>query len=244
MRNTLKCLIIEDEIPARKVLERYILQIDGLELKGSCRNAMEALNIINSQTIDLIFLDIQMPGITGIEFIKALKKPFRIILTTAYREYAVEGFELDVVDYLVKPIAFERFFKAVTKVFQNDIDQNFVPAQNLINEFSSYSDSYIYVRTEKKMQKILLSDINFIESIGDYVKIILEDKQVVTYLKISYLEKKLPAQKFIRIHRSYIVAKDKIEAYTSNAIEIKNLKLPIGGSYRSLIQKILGKYIP
>ncbi|WP_298555739.1 LytTR family DNA-binding domain-containing protein [uncultured Algibacter sp.] len=242
--NTLKCLIIEDEAPAAKVLERYILKIDGIELKGSCRNAMEALNIINSQPIDLIFLDIQMPGITGIEFIKALKKPFRIILTTAYREYAIEGFELDVVDYLLKPIAFERFFKAVSKVFQNDISQNFMPSQNLINEFNAYNNSYIYVRTAKKMQKIQLSDINFIESIGDYVKIILDDRQVVTYLKISYLEKKLPTQKFIRIHRSFIVAKDKIQAYTSSTIEIEDRKLPIGGSYRSFIHKVLGKYTP
>lgn len=242
--NALKCLIIDDEAPATKVLERYVQQIDGLTSVGSCRNAMEALSLMNAHPIDLIFLDIQMPGITGIEFIKSLNQPLSVILTTAYREYAVEGFELNVTDYLVKPISFERFFRAVSKVFQQVRTTAVLPPAEPISEFQSYVDMYMYVRVEKKMQKVQLKDIHYIESMGDYVKIILSDQQLITHLKIGYLEKKLPVQKFIRIHRSYIVAKDKIQSFTANSIEVASKNLPIGGNYRTQFHSVLGKFAP
>ena len=245
--DTIKCLIVDDEIPAGKVIDRYIQDVPGLTTVAICRNAMEAVNITKSQQVDLIFLDIQMPGITGIEFVKTLNNSIPVILTTAFREYAVDGFELDVLDYLVKPISFERFFKAVCKIYKHinipaGFTQELVNKAGDIREFRSFEETYIYVRVDKKMKQVWLKDIIFIESIGDYVKVITESEVIITYLKIGYLEKKLPSDKFIRIHRSYLVARDKVSSFTANTIEVGGKTLSLGVNYKKKVHEAFEGY--
>lgn len=248
MMNTIKCLIVDDEIPATKIIDRYINEIPGIETVAICSNAMEALHAIKKHKIDLIFLDIQMPGINGIEFIKLLNNPTQIVLTTAYREYAVEGFDLEVLDYLVKPISFERFFKAIGKIYkQKKINTSAEWSENHIqniNEFKSFDEMYMYVRVDKKMKQVWLKEILYIESMGDYVKIITDHEMIITYLKVGYLEKKLPQNIFIRIHRGYLVARNKVSAYTTNTLEINNKILPIGGNYKEKTHALLLGHTP
>ena len=245
--NTIKCLIVDDEAPAAKVISRYIQEIPGLEVADVCRNVMEALNALKNNPIDLVFLDIQMPGINGIELVKTLKNSVPVILTTAYREYAVDGFELEVLDYLVKPISFERFFKAISKIYKQDAALSSkwqeLPSQK-IREFNTFEEMYIYVRVDKKMKQVWLKDILYIESIGDYVKIITDQEVVITYLKISYLEKKLPSNTFIRIHRSYLIARNRVSSFTSNDVEVGGKALPIGGSYKKKIHDLFLDHEP
>ena len=198
-----------------------------------CNDAIEAFEILKNKSVDLIFLDIQMPQLTGLDFLKSLVKPPKVIITTAYREYALEGYELDVVDYLLKPISFERFMKAINKYYQS------VNNSVIISDNSSVQDSYIYVKADKKVIKILLKDIFYIESLKDYVQIYTIKKSIVTKNQIGFLEEKLPADKFVRIHKSYIVSISRIDAFTSNTIEIKNKELPIGRSYKNLVLKTL-----
>lgn len=246
----MKCLIVDDEIPAAKVIDRYIQEIPGMETIGICKNAMEALGVLKNQPVDLVFLDIQMPGINGIEFVKTMNNAVPIILTTAFRDYAVDGFELDVLDYLVKPISFERFFRAISKIYKQGNSQINTPPEwhdkpgQEIKEFKTFEEMYIYVRVDKKMKQVWLKDIAYIESIGDYVKIITEQEVIITYLKIGYLEKKLPPHVFIRIHRSYLIARDRVSSFTSNTIEIADKVLPIGGNYKSKIHDLFFDHTP
>ncbi len=246
----IKCLIVEDEIPAAKVISKYIQEIPGMEVTSSCKNAMEALNVLKNETIDLVFLDIQMPGINGIEFTKILSNSLPVILTTAYREFAVEGFELEVLDYLVKPISFERFFKAVSKIYKSNTFPT-IPSREgtdasdqAIREFKSFDEMYIYVRVDKKMKQVWLKEIIYIESIGDYVKIITDHEVIVTYLKIGYLEKKLPGTTFTRIHRSFLISRGRVSSFTSNTIEIGNKVLPIGVNYKKKIHTFFFGHTP
>jgi len=238
-------MIVDDEVPAAKVIDRYIRQIPGMEVAAICKNAMEAIQLLNSTTIDLVFLDIQMPGITGLELVKTLNHSVPVILTTAYRDYAVEGFELNVLDYLVKPISFERFFKAIGKVYQTGNLPVNTPASwqenpgHGIMEFKSFDEMYLYVRVDKKMKRVWLRDIVYIESMGDYVKIFTNQEMIITYLKIGYLEKKLPQEHFLRIHRSYLIAPNQVSAFTTNTLEIGQKTLPIGGSYKKNTHKRL-----
>ncbi|MEO6219568.1 MAG: LytTR family DNA-binding domain-containing protein, partial [Ginsengibacter sp.] len=201
----INCIAVDDEPPALMVLEKYISAIPSLQLKATCNNAVDALTVLQNEKIDLLFLDIQMPNILGTDFIRTLINPPKIILTTAFRKYAVDGFELDAVDYLLKPISFERFLKAVNKVMR----LNLPPPQNSLPsvEFQSNpaADAFIYLRADRKNIKVPLDDILFIESLKDYMKVVMKEKTVVTKQSISSFEEILPAADFIRIHRSFII---------------------------------------
>jgi len=228
-----KCIIVDDEPLAIEVIESHLKKFKEIDILARCNDAIEAFEILKNKSVDLIFLDIQMPQLTGLDFLKSLAKPPKVIITTAYREYALEGYELDVVDYLLKPISFERFMKAINKYYQC------VNNSVIISDNSSVQDSYIYVKADKKVIKILLKDIFYIESLKDYVQIYTIRKSIVTKNQIGFLEEKLPADKFVRIHKSYIVSISRIDAFTSNTIEIKNKELPIGRSYKNLVLKTL-----
>lgn len=225
----LKCIIVDDEPLAIEVIESYIDRITDLEIVAKCKNALTAFELLQKEKIDLIFLDIQMPKLTGLDFLKSLKNPPKVILTTAYRDYALEGYELDVVDYLLKPISFERFLKAVSKVY--DIKTYTEEEKDAIPE----SEEYIYLKADKKMVKVRLHEILYIESLKDYVRVSTSNKDVITHQKISYLEEKLPEECFLRIHRSFIVALRKIETYSASTIEVPGKELPIGRMYKEQV---------
>ena len=233
MKQPLKCLIIDDEPLAQNVIENYLKNVDYIELFAKCDNALSALSWIKKQKIDLIFLDISMPFISGIDFIKTLQNPPAIILTTAHKEFAVESYELNVLDYLLKPISFERFLKAVNKLENNEASKVIKPVVD-----DSESDTFIYVKSEKKNVKILLKEILFIESLKDYIKIQTLNKSIVTQVPISAIEQRLP-ESFLRIHRSFIVARDKITAYTQHDFEIGKYQIPIGRNYKAVVAKII-----
>ena len=226
----LKCLIIDDEPLAQNVIENYLESFSFIRLIAKCDNALIALEWIKKQKIDLIFLDVSMPFISGIDFIRTLRNPPAIILTTAHKEFAVESYELNVLDYLLKPISFDRFLKAINKL---NIDTSEIVKPGIID---TKNDSFIYVKSEKKNVKILLKDILFIESLKDYIKIHTIDKTIVTQVPISTIEQRLP-DNFLRIHRSFIVAKDKITAYTQHDLEIGKFQIPIGRNYKAIVQK-------
>lgn len=237
----LKCLIVDDEPLALDILETYIDRIDSLELIARCNNAIEAFNLIQQKDIDLLFLDIQMPKLTGIDFLKNINNPPKVVFTTAYRDYALEGYELDAVDYLLKPISFERFLRSVNKVSQIGNNTQ-VPIPMIAEPTSSgYDQAFIYLKADKKMIKFLLKDILYIESLKDYVRVKTGYKEVVAYQKISYLEEKLPENKFLRVHRSFIVAIDKVEAFSATTIEIQGKEIPIGRNYKNVVLKVLNQ---
>jgi len=225
-----KCLIIDDEPLAQDVIENYLESFSFMRLIAKCDNALIALEWIKKQKIDLIFLDVSMPFLSGIDFIRTLRNPPAIILTTAHKEFAVESYELNVLDYLLKPISFERFLKAINKL---NIDTSEIIKPGIID---IKNDSFIYVKSEKKNVKILLKDILFIESLKDYIKIHTIDKTIVTQVPISTIEQRLP-DNFLRIHRSFIVAKDKITAYTQHDLEIGKFQIPIGRNYKAIVQR-------
>jgi DNA-binding LytR/AlgR family response regulator len=234
------CVAVDDEPLALSVLEKYIASVDGLKLAGSCANAIEALQILQQNSVDLLFLDIEMPKIMGTDFIRTLKKPPKVIFTTAHRKYAVEGFELDAVDYLLKPISFERFLKAVNKIFQTEI-QAPDSAFNSADSFTESSGTSLYVRADRKMVKILLNDILYIEGLSDYIKIITTSKTIVTKHLISSLEETLPKDAFIRIHRSFIIAVGKIDSYNADTIQLGEKELPIGRLFKHDVNRLLNE---
>lgn len=235
----MKCIIVDDEPLAIEILESYVEKIEQLEIAGTFRNAVLAFTFLQSNTVDLIFLDIQMPKLTGIDFLKTLKNPPAVILTTAYRDYAVDGFELEVADYLLKPIPFERFLKAVAKVFHRSP----IPAAHpSLPKAESSSDSFVYFKVDKKMIKTRMADILYIESIKDYVKVKTDEKDIITQQKISYLEESLPKDQFLRIHRSFIINLNKVDAYTATDVELGKHHIPIGRNYKNDVSKILSQF--
>jgi DNA-binding LytR/AlgR family response regulator len=186
--------------------------------------------------VDLIFLDIEMPKLSGIDFLKTLKHHPKVIITTAYRDYAIEGFELEVIDYLLKPIPFERFLKSVGKVLSSRSETMALPSPVA-------QDSFIYFKVDKKMVKTKIADILYIESIKDYVKVRTADKEIITKKKISYLDESIPRAQFLRVHRSFIVNLDRIDAYTATDVEISKFKVPIGRNYKNDVMKVLSKQV-
>lgn len=232
-----RCLIVDDEPLARKLLQSHIGQMDQLELVDQCSNAIKASELLRTTEVDLLFLDIKMPQLTGIDFLKTLKSPPAVIFTTAYREYALEGYELDVVDYLLKPITFDRFFKAMERyhirMTPKDTGQRIITPQQ---------EEFIYIRTGNKFHKINTEEIIFIESIKDYIVVHRTgmDKLTAKY-KISDLEEDLKGKSFLRIHRSFIVNPSKITAFTYQDIELGPVQLPIGNSYKEYVMKMLKK---
>ena len=237
----LKCIVVDDEPLAIEVLESYLDKMDSLELVGKFRNAIKAFDYLQSgEEVDLIFLDIQMPKLTGIDFLKTIKNAPKVIFTTAYREYALDGFELEVVDYLLKPISFERFMKGVAKAMDST-DQEKIQIPPTAN--SNNDEPFIFFNSDKKMIKVFLKDILWVESIKDYVKIITAEKEITTHQKISYMESKLPETEFIRVHRSFIVHISKIDSYSATEIEISGNSIPIGRNYKSEVIERLGSIV-
>src|SRR5205085_11939097 len=207
-------------------------------LAGTCSNAVEAVSFLKEHPVDLLLLDIQMPQLLRTNFTRTLKNPPKVIFTTAYRKYAVEGFELDAVDYLLKPIFFDRFLKAVNKVLQTDI-QVTDSAYQTTDSLSESPNSCLYVRADRKMVKVLFKDILYIEGLNDYVKIITATKTIVTKNLISSLEHSLPKENFIRIHRSYIAAVSKIDSFNAETIQIGQRELPVGRLFKHDVTKLL-----
>jgi DNA-binding LytR/AlgR family response regulator len=232
------CLAVDDEPPALDVLKKYIMSVQNLKLAGTCGDAIEALNFLRQQTVDLLFLDIQMPNLLGTDLIRTLKNPPKVIFTTAYRKFAVEGFELDAVDYLLKPISFERFLKAVNKVMETSFK---IPDNTEFNHEQQYTpqNAFINLRADRKNLKIPLDDILYVESLKDYIKVVTSSRNIVTKQSISSLEEMLPKNNFVRIHRSFIVALNKIESFTIDTIEIAKHELPISRMYRHEVEKLL-----
>ncbi|QCR24701.1 LytTR family DNA-binding domain-containing protein [Pontibacter sp. SGAir0037] len=239
----IRCLIIDDEPLALDVLETFILRLDNLELVGRCSNAIEAYNFLQNQQVDLLFLDIQMPKMTGIEFLKSLSYTPKVIFTTAYRDYAVEGYELNAVDYLLKPIAFDRFLKAINKVTEQAQPVASLAAVAGVSTEAglSGSDAFIYLKADKKMVKVKLADILYIESLKDYIRVKTETKEIISYQKISFLEERLPADKFLRIHRSFIVSIEKIQAFSASVVEVGKSEIPIGRFYKNEVLQVLNQ---
>jgi len=238
MSKKIRCLVVDDEPLAIKLLEKHIQQFSQLELVASCWNAVQAFEILKTKEIDLIFLDIQMPGLNGIEFVKSLQHPPAIIFTTAYREYAVESYELDVVDYLLKPITFNRFFKSINKFFDKNNNKEITSSSSPLT--AEAAESFIYVNTNRRFVKIQFEKVWYVESLKDYVRIHTEEQKIMTKDKISEFEKKLPDY-FIRIHRSFIINTKKITAFTQHDIEINGEEIPIGISYKKEVIAFLKK---
>lgn len=226
----IRCLIIDDEPLAREILKQHIDGVEALELAGSCSNAVEAILFLQQHTVNLLFLDIQMPQLLGTNFIRTLKNPPKVIFTTAYREYAVEGFELDAVDYILKPISFERFLKAVNKVLQ--IKDVIEPVSSTKENRTETNSLFLYFRADRKMVKIFFHEILFIESLKDYIKIVTTTKTIVTKYVLYTLEEMLPPGEFLRIHRSYIIAINKIDSYNAESVQIAKHEIPIGKIYK------------
>lgn len=225
----IRCLVVDDEPLALDILTDYIGKVPFLKLISATTSAFEALAIAQKDEIDLVFLDVQMPELTGIQFLKIINGKCNVILTTAYSQYALDGYELDVADYLLKPIAFDRFYKSVLKV-QNTIQQ--VSPQAPVKVIDNTINSFIFVKTEHRIQKIYLDDILYIEGLKDYISIFTKTERVITLQHMKKMEESLPAGRFIRVHKSYIVSIDKIESIERSRIQIGNKIIPIGDTYR------------
>ena len=228
-----KCLIIDDEPLARDLMRSHISKLENFEIVGECGDAMKAMQVLRDQKVDLMFMDIQMPQITGIEFLKILKNPPKVIITTAYREYAIDSFELDVVDYLLKPITFERFLKSVNKYYQ--VSQEEIPVAAPVSDVIQSDEAFIYVKENKRVIKVNLSEILYVEGLSEYVQIYTDRKKIITKTSMTSLEEKLPNDGFLRIHKSFIVSLSRIEAFTAHTIEVPGKELPIGRSYKNTV---------
>lgn len=231
-----RCIIVDDEPLAIEVLKKHVGRIEQLELVAECTDAVEAFNLLRNENVDLIFLDIQMPELSGIEFVRSLKNPPRIIFSTAYREYAFEGFELDVVDYLLKPIPFERFLKAVDKYFEANAERSEIKGAA---DITTAEAQYIYLKADKKMQKVFLDNIIYLESMRDYVTIQTGNKKIITKQTLNHFDSILPGNKFLRIHKSYIVSLSKIDSFTASSIQIGKREFTIGRTYKSKVFNVL-----
>ncbi len=231
------CIIVDDEPVAREILEDHLGKIDNMKVVASCKNAVEAFKAINSHPVDLVFLDINMPDISGLSFAKSMSKELKIIFTTAYRDYAVDGFDLKAVDYLLKPISFERLLQGINKFFEESRAN--VPGAT--GEISMEKEDSMFVRSDRKMVKVSFRDIIYIESLSDYIRIHLEGRQaLVTRESLTNVEARLPRSDFIRTHRSFIVSVERIETFTSETIGIGKHEIPISRSYRDAVVERLG----
>ncbi|CAN5414349.1 LytTR family DNA-binding domain-containing protein [soil metagenome] len=224
----IRCLLVDDEPIALDILTRYVRQVEGLELVGRCRSAVEAFTVLQNKPVDLLFVDIQMPQLSGLDLLRTLPNAPKAVITSAYREYALEGYELDVLDYLIKPIPFERFMKAVGKLVTHRPVATFQP-QVLTEE------PFIFVKEDRRLIRLLLRDIISLESLRDYVRFRTSTQEITTRQTISYYEELLPDEQFIRIHRSFIVAMTQIQALTETQLEVPGQTLPIGRNYKQQV---------
>ena len=221
----IKCIIIDDELLAIEVIENHLKNFDNIETVATFNNPVKAFQILEQEKIDVIFLDINMPQISGFSFIENLTNKPLIVITTAYREYAVKSFELNILDYLVKPIPFNRFLKTVNKIYQQ------VYVKNSIGDTNLQQEPHIFLKVNKKLIKINLNDIFFIESLKDYIKVITTTGNYVVHKSLTALTEELPQSSFIRVHRSFTISLNKIIALEGNTIEISDKKIPIGRNY-------------
>lgn len=230
----LNCLIVDDEPVARKGLEEYVGEVDFLQLAGKCENAVKAATFLNEGNIDLIFLDIHMPKLSGIEFLKALTNPPMVIFTTAYSEYALEGYTLDIIDYLVKPIPFERFLKAVQKAHDFHRLKHIASSQPA-------SQEYFFIKCDHKYERVNYNDVLYIEAMQNYCIVHTRDRKMITYITFSGLESQLPAERFLKVHKSFLVAVEKIKSLDGNEIVIGNARIPISRNLKDeVMKKIMG----
>ena len=237
MSQKIQCIIVDDEPVAREIIESFVAKIQNIHLIKSCKNVMEAFEVLHANQVDLIFLDINMPEISGLSLAKSIQKNTRIIFTTAYREYAVEGFDLQAVDYLLKPISFDRFLRAIQKYFDLHVLK-----PNVVSEETKEPNDAFFVRSERKMVKVRFEEILYVESLSDYIKIHTLENTIITRETISNVEAKLPSKDFVRVHRSYIVALKAIDSYTNEFVEIQKKAIPISRSYKEIIlQKLQAK---
>jgi DNA-binding LytR/AlgR family response regulator len=226
----IKCILTDDEPFARKGLQGYIGQIDFLELRGVCENAVELNSLLKKEPVDLLFLDVEMPYMTGIDFLRQLAAPPRVIFTTAYEKYAVQGFDLEVLDYLMKPIPFERFLRSANKAFDYFHQQ----------QAAATPGEYIFVKSESRLEKIAFSDILFAEALENYVAIYTHEKKIITHLTLKMLQEKLPAASFIQPHKSYLISIDKIGSIEGNILHIVHYQVPISKYLREeIMEKIV-----
>jgi len=232
----MNCIIVDDEPLALNLLEDNIKKIPFLKLIKKCKNVTEALKIYNEEKIDLIFLDIEMPDISGIQFLKSLKNKPMVIFITAYEKYALEGFDLDVLDYLLKPVSFDRFLKAVNKANEYF---NFINTKSSPQENQGIYHDYIFVKSDHKIIKINTNDILYVEGLKDYVKIYSGGRPIFTLLSLKFLEEKLSPEKFIRVHRSYIISISKIEYIGKSKVNIADASIPISNFYREKLFDII-----
>jgi len=233
----MNCIIVDDEPLARQLLESYVNRIDELTLVKCCSNAIDAHSLLEKAHVDLVLLDIDMPQTSGIELLRSLQIKPRVIFTTAYREYALEAFDLDVVDYLLKPINFNRFLHAISKIKQL---KQYEPEKAPVEE-TNYQDAFLFLKENREMKKVFLKDILFIESLRDYVRVKTITQEIISYQKISYLEQRLPQQKFVRVHRSFIVPIERVCAFTQSSVKVDSTEIPIGRNYKNAALLLLKK---
>jgi DNA-binding LytR/AlgR family response regulator len=224
-----RCLIVDDEPPAHEVLRAHLAAIPSLQWVASCFNAPEAMAMLSSSQVDLMFLDIQMPKLSGTDFVRTLSHPPRIIFVTAHRDYAIDGFELGAVDYLLKPVSFERFVKAVSKVMDHPIVQP--------EPIETPSRRFLYLRADRKMVKVWLRDIFYAESLKDYVRIITANGPLVTKTTLAALMDMLPEGEFLQVHRSFVVSVERVDAYAADLVRIGKQELPVGPLYRETVRR-------
>lgn len=228
----ISCIIIEDEPLAVKVLSDYVAQVPFLELRSTFKDAILATDYLRNNPVELIFLDIHLPKLKGMAFLKTIPHPPAVIITTAYHQYAVEGFNLNVTDYLLKPFEFERFLVAVNKVKTRQI-----PAEK-VSETQTSTKDYLFLNVQKKKVKIHFAEIVYIESQREYIKIVTTKKEFVSKMSTHEIEELLPGSQFKRIHRSFIVAVGKIESYTAESVEVNGVSIPVGRGYKDVIEKL------
>jgi two-component system, LytTR family, response regulator len=232
----IKCLLVDDEPLALRVLDNHIEKIPWLEIAGTCQNPVDAYEILKSRKIDLLFLDIQMPELSGLDFLRTLTHPPLVIFTTAYRQFAADAYDLDGLDYLVKPIAFPRFVKAVNKYLERQGNEKGIPiSPGDLNEKRSF-----FIRKGKEMIRVFVDEILYFESLKDYLQIFLKDEKFIYKARISDMEEELQDDHFLRIHKSYLVNTSKIRSVSPTEITIEGIRLPIGRTYKNLVQKKLG----
>ncbi|MDY8137051.1 response regulator transcription factor [Aquimarina sp. 2201CG5-10] len=232
----LKCMIIDDEPPAHQVLEKYISKLSSLSLAGNCYNAIEAIDFLHQESVDIIFLDINMPEMTGLDFLKTLHNQPSIILTTAYSEFALEGYEYGVQDYLLKPIRFERFAKAVNRIIENKKTDS--PSQKTSNNIQT-KELFFFIKANGIKHKVNFSEILYAEAYGNFVKIHLPESTLTTASTLTNMEEKLKTNGFLRIHKSFIINIENINSIQGNQVIIGNMKIPIGQSYRQIVLNVL-----
>lgn len=230
----IKAIIVDDEPLARQVITQYAMEMPELEIIGCCNNALEANRMLKEEKVDLMFLDVNMPLLSGLDFLKNLQHPPLVILTTAYSDYALEGYELNILDYLKKPFSFDRFFKAIQKAGEQLalIAQKAEPRNNA---------NYIFIKANKKTVRVGIDEIWFIEGLGDYIKIHVKDTHFVTNLSMKKMEELLPDDEFFRIHKSFIIRLDRIQSIEGNLVEIGKYRLPIGSNYRQAFNDLIDK---